>query len=109
MTFNYQNHTIKDYLVKITSNIYIYILHFLLFVFVENHMFYTLDLGIDFLTLKMTLKKTFNHQQNTINGFLVKNHTEQNMKLVLHLFVVLFAANHIFFSLDLEIEVLTLR
>ena len=45
-----------DYLVKLASNIYI--IHFLLFVFVENHIFRTFDLGNDFLTLKMTLKKT---------------------------------------------------
>ena len=73
--------------------------------FVENLMFYTLDLGIDFLTLKMTLKVTFNHQNNTINGFSSK---KLHRKEVLHLFVVLSVTNHIFHLHDLEIAVLTL-
>ena len=43
------------------------------------------DLGIDFLTLKMTLKMTFNHQNNTINGFSCK---KLHRIEVLHFFVV---------------------
>ena len=82
-----------------------YILHFLLFVFVENQFFYTFDHGIDILTLKMTLKMTFNHQNNTINGFC---NQKSHRKEVLHLFTVVYVTNHIFRLLDLEIEVLTL-
>ena len=92
-----------EYLVKITSNIYI--LHFLLFVLVENHIFYTCDLGIDFLTFKMTSKMTFNHLNNITNGF---SRQKSHRKEVLHLFVVLSVTNHIFHLIDLEIEVLTL-
>ena len=73
--------------------------------FVENHIFYTFDLGIKFLPLKMTLKMTFNHQSNTINGF---SRHKSHRKEVLHLFVVLSVTNHIFHLIDLEIEVLTL-
>ena len=75
--------------------------------FVENLMFYTFDLGIDFLTLKMTLnlKMTFHHRNNTITGFSSK---KSHRKEVLHLFVVLYVTNPIFHSHDLEIEVLTL-
>ena len=74
--------------------------------FVENHIFYTFDLGIDILTLNMTLKMTFNHQNNTINGF---SNKKSQRKEVLHLFVALSVTNHIFRLLDLEIEVLTLQ
>ena len=73
--------------------------------FVENHIFYTFDLGIHFLTVKMTLKMTLNHQNNTIDRF---SRQKSHRKEVLHLFVVLSVRNHIFHILDLEIEVLTL-
>ena len=89
-----------DYLVKITSNINIT----LLVICVENHIFYIIDLGFDILTLKMTSKMTFNHQNNIINGF---SSQKSHRKDVLHLFVVLSVTNHILHLLDFEIKVLT--
>ena len=74
--------------------------------FVENHICYTFDLEIDFLTLKMTLKLTFNHLNITINEF---SSQKSRRKEVLHLFVVLPVTNLIFRLLNLEIEVLTLK
>ena len=74
--------------------------------FVENHFFYTFDLGIDFLTSKMTLKMTFNHKNNTINGC---SNKKSHRKEVLHLFLELSVTNHSFRLLDLEMEVLTLK
>ena len=91
------------YLVKITSNIYITLLAICFFL---NNIFYTFDLGIDFLTLQMTLKMTFNHQNNTIKGF---SSQKSHRKEVLHLCVVLSVTNHIFRLLDFENGVLTLK
>ena len=54
----------------------------------------------------MTLKMTFNHQNNIVNGFSSK---KSHRKEVIHLFVVLSVTNHIFRLLDPEIEVLTLK
>ena len=73
MTFNHQNNTKNGLFSQNHSKHIYYILHFLLFVFVENHIFYTFDFGIDLLTLKITLKMIFNHQNNTINGFSSQN------------------------------------
>ena len=103
MTFNHQNN-IRNGL--FSQNHIKHILHFLLFVFVKNHIFYTFDLGIDFLTSKLSLNMTFHHQNNTINGF---SSQKAHRKEVLHLFVVLYATNHIFQLLDLEIDFLALK
>ena len=67
-----------DYLVKITSNIYITLLAICV---CWKSNCYTFDLGIDFLTLKMT----FNHQNNTINVF---SSQKSHRKELLHLLVV---------------------
>ena len=68
---------------------------------VTKSCFRSLDLEIEFLSLKMT----FNHQNNTRNGLFSQNY----IKHILHFLLFVFVEKHIFHTFDLGIDILTLK
>ena len=84
--------------VKITKK---EVLHMSLALLVKKSYFPSLDLEIDLLTLKMTLKMTFNHQNSARNSLFNQNDTKRRLtsheKNLLHFFLFFFLQINVFF------------